>query len=73
MAGTLAFMIAVSTLFFTVILSLLGALNIIALVSLMILFNILQWLFAPHLINALYKAQEVSKSIAPSYTAWLKG
>jgi len=65
MIGTLAFIIAVSTLFFTVILSLLGALNIIALASFVILFNILQWLFAPHLINALYKAREVSKSDNP--------
>jgi len=65
MVGTLAFIIAVTTLFFTIILSLLGGLNILALAFLVVLFNIVQWLFAPHLIDALHKTREVSKSDSP--------
>lgn len=66
MLGTLAIIIAFSTLFFTVILSLLGALDIIALAFFVILFNIAQWLFAPYLINALYRVKKVSEQDAPS-------
>jgi len=73
MLGTLAFIIAVSTLFFTVILSLLGALNIIALAFFVIVFNIVQWLFAPHLINALYRAREVSESDNPKLYGMVEG
>jgi len=73
MLGTLAFIIAVSTLFFTVILSLLGALNIIALAFFVILFNIVQWLFAPHLINALYRAREVSEPDNPKLYGMVEG
>jgi heat shock protein HtpX len=63
--GTLALIITVSTLFFTVVLSLVGAFNILTLASLAIAFNLVQWLLAPKMINALYKAREVSRSDNP--------
>ena len=65
MVGTLAAVIGVSTLFFAIILSLLGALNIIALVSLVAVFNIAQWLFAPYLIEAIYQIREVGVRESP--------
>ena len=65
MVGTLAFIIAVSTLFFAAILSLMGGLNLIALTSFVILFNIGQWLVAPYLIDSLYSTRSVSRSESP--------
>lgn len=73
MLGTLAVIISFSTLFFTVILSWLGASNIIAIAFFVILFNIAQWLFAPHLINALYRAREVSEPENPKLYGMVKG
>jgi len=63
--GTLAFIIAVSTLFFTIVLSLLGVFNILGLAFFVILFNLIQWLLAPYMINALYGVREVSKTDQP--------
>jgi heat shock protein HtpX len=60
--GTLALLIAISTLFFTIILSIVGITNILAIGFFVILFNIIQWLIAPYLINSMYQTQEVSKS-----------
>ncbi|MBS7642974.1 M48 family metalloprotease [Candidatus Bathyarchaeota archaeon] len=65
MLGTLAILIAISTLFFTFILRLLGVFNIAALLFLVIIFNLIQWLIAPYLINALYRTREVSKVNQP--------
>lgn len=65
MIGTLAFVIALSTLFFTVILAWIGVFNIVALVFFVVIFNILQWLIAPYLIDALYRTLEVSRSQEP--------
>ena len=62
MIGSLAFIIAASTLAFTVIMSLTGTLNLIALAFVVVAFNLVQWLFAPRLIDALYKVREVSKA-----------
>jgi heat shock protein HtpX len=64
MIGTLALIFAVSTLFFAVILSLLG-LGITAIALFVVIFNIAQWLFAPYLIDALYRVREVSASENP--------
>lgn len=61
MVGTLAFLIGLSTLFFAVILSLIGPLNIILLVSFVIIFNLIQWLIAPYMIDAMYKVKEISR------------
>lgn len=65
MLGTLAIIIGVSTAFFGALLQYLGTLNIITLTTLVALFNIAQWLFAPHLINALYHVKEVKSTDLP--------
>ena len=59
--GTLAAIIGLSTLFFTVILSLMGV-NLIVLPFFVVIFNIIQWLIAPYLIDAMYRVKEASKS-----------
>jgi len=61
---TLAAIIGLSTLFFAVILSLLGV-NLIVLPFFVVIFNIIQWLIAPYLIDMMYRAREVSKSEEP--------
>ncbi|MCK5563428.1 M48 family metalloprotease, partial [Candidatus Bathyarchaeota archaeon] len=63
--GTLAVIIGLSTLFFTVILSLTGAFNFLTLIIFVVLFNIAQWLFAPYLIDAMYRVKKVSRSENP--------
>jgi len=65
MIGTLALLIAVSTFFFTVVLSLMGIMDIAALAFFVVGFNIIQWLIAPYLIGALYRVKEVSESENP--------
>ena len=65
MAGTLAVIIGASTLFFTIILSLIGTLSLLNVAFLAVAFNILQWLIAPYLINAMYSVREVSESEEP--------
>ena len=65
MIATLAAIIGLSTLFFTIILSLVDALNIYSLALLVVLFNVLQWLFAPHLIDAMYRVKKVTREEEP--------
>lgn len=65
MLGTLALIIGVSTLFMTIILSAIGAFSIVTLGIFVVGFNLLQWLFAPKMIDALYKVREVDKSKNP--------
>jgi len=65
MFGTLAIIISLSTLVFTVLLSLLGSLDIITLGILVVAFNILQWLISPYIIDALYRARELPESENP--------
>ncbi len=62
--GTLAVIIGLSTLFFTVILSLIGV-NLIVLPFFVVAFSIIQWLIAPYLIDAMYRVKEVSRSENP--------
>ncbi len=62
--GTLAVIIGLSTLFFTVILSLAGV-SLIVLPFFVVVFNIIQWLIAPYLIDAMYRVKEVSRSENP--------
>jgi len=66
MAGTLAIIISLSTLFFTIILSLIGTFSLLNMAFFVVAFNILQWLIAPYLINAMYRVREVSESEEPS-------
>ncbi|MEM3737070.1 MAG: zinc metalloprotease HtpX [Candidatus Bathyarchaeia archaeon] len=64
MLGTVALIVAVSTLFFTVLLSSVGA-SLLFIVPIIIIFNILQWLFAPKMINAMYRVEEIPRSRNP--------
>lgn len=65
MVGTLAIIIGLSTLFFTVILNLAGSLNLITLGILIVTFNIFQWLISPYIIDALYHVREISEHENP--------
>jgi heat shock protein HtpX len=65
MLGTLAIIIGLSTLVFTVILSLVGSLDLITLGVLVVAFNIVQWLISPYIIDALYKTQELPQNENP--------
>lgn len=62
--GTLAAIIGLSTLFFAGLLWFLSV-DLLLLPILVILFNIVQWLIAPYLIDAIYRAREVSRSEKP--------
>jgi len=72
MVGTLALIIGLSTLFFTVILSLTGTFSITWLIIFIVGFNILQWLIAPYLIDAIYRAKPVSPSENPELHAMVE-
>ena len=63
--GTLAFIIGASTLFFTIILSLTNAFSLYTMVFFVVGFNILQWLVAPYLIDAIYHVKEVQEKDHP--------
>lgn len=62
--GTLALIIGLSTLFFTVILSLAGV-SVIYLPFIVVIFNIIQWLIAPYMIDAMYRVKEVKPQDDP--------
>ena len=63
--GTVAAIIGLSTLFFTVILSLAGV-NIMFMPFIVIVFNIIQWLIAPYLIDSIYRVKQVNRSEDPA-------
>ena len=65
MAGTLAIIFGLSTLVFTVILSLAGVFDILFLGVLVVAFNIIQWLISPYLVGAIYKARELPENEKP--------
>jgi len=65
MIGTLALIIGLSTLFFTFLLTLLGVSNIVTMGLFIVVFNVAQWLFAPYLIDLMYRAKKVSKTEEP--------
>jgi len=65
MAGTLAIIIGLSTLFFTVILSLVSSFNLITLGILVVAFNILQWLISPYIVDALYNVKAIPEHENP--------
>lgn len=69
MYGTLAIIIGVSSAFFAAILWLVNITNILFLVALVAAFNIIQWLVAPYLINAMYRVKEVKPGEAPKLQA----
>ncbi|MBS7656249.1 M48 family metalloprotease [Candidatus Bathyarchaeota archaeon] len=69
MIGTLALIIGISTLILAIILTLIGDFNVILLAGLVLVFNLAQWLFAPYLINALYRVRKLSKQEHPKLHA----
>ncbi len=72
MFGTLAFIIGVSTLFFTVILSLMNTFSFYTMLFFVVGFNLLQWLIAPYLINAMYRVKEVKEADNPKLYGMVK-
>ena len=65
MAGTLAIIIGLSTLVFTLILSWAGVFDILTLGVLVVAFNIIQWLIAPYMVDAIYKVKALPENENP--------
>ncbi len=66
MVGTLALIFGLSTLVFTLILTLAGiGLDIITIGVLVVIFNIAQWLFSPYLVGAIYRVKEMPPNENP--------
>jgi heat shock protein HtpX len=65
MAGTLALIIGLSTLFFTVILTLTASFDLLTLGVLVALFNVVMWLISPYLIGAMYHVRAMSPTEHP--------
>lgn len=65
MAGTLAIIFGLSTLVFTIIMSLAGVFDILTLGIIVVTFNIFQWLISPYLVGAIYKVREIPEDENP--------
>jgi heat shock protein HtpX len=65
MIGTLALIIGLSTLVFTVILSLAGVFDLLTLGILVVTINIVQWLIAPYMVDAIYKVRALPENENP--------
>ncbi len=65
MAGTLALIFGLSTLVFTVIMSLAGVFDILTLAIIVVSFNIIQWLISPYLVGAIYRVRELPENENP--------
>jgi heat shock protein HtpX len=65
MAGTLAIIFGLSTLVFTVIMSLAGVFDLLTLAIFVVSFNILQWLISPYLVGAIYKVRALPENENP--------
>jgi len=65
MVGTVAAIIGLSTLFMTIILSMFDVLSFSSLALMIVLLNVGQWLFAPYLIDMMYRVKKVSRAEEP--------
>ncbi|MCW3992615.1 MAG: zinc metalloprotease HtpX [Candidatus Bathyarchaeota archaeon] len=65
MAGTIAVIIGVSTLGFTLIMSPLGVFSLFSLILVVATFNVVQWLFAPQLIKMFYGVRQLKEKEHP--------
>ncbi len=65
MLGTLALIIGISTLLFTVVLSYIGTLSLFSLATFVVGFNLLQWLIAPYIIDMMYGVREAPRESYP--------
>ena len=72
MLGTVALIIAVSTLGLGAILSMSGAFNIYTLILLVAVFNIAQWLIAPYLVNSIYGVRPLIQMKPLDFTQWFR-
>jgi heat shock protein HtpX len=72
MAGTLAIIISLSTLVFTVILSLFTTFSFVTLGILVVAFNIFQWLISPYIIDSLYRIREIREDENPKLHAMIE-
>ena len=58
MLAAVALLIGLSTLFITVVLTLIGITNLYLILGFVIIFNLLQWLISPYIVDALYRVKE---------------
>ena len=65
MATTVALIIAVTTLAFSAVLWWFDALDLMTLFTTVGLFNVAQWLFAPYLVNMMYKVKKAEPGERP--------
>ena len=65
MAATLALIFGLSTLVFAVIMSLAGVFDILTLGLLVVVINIVQWLFAPYIVDGLYRVRPLAEADNP--------
>ncbi|MGF3522155.1 MAG: zinc metalloprotease HtpX [Candidatus Bathyarchaeia archaeon] len=65
MAATLAVIFGLSTLVFTVLLTLAGVIDLVTIAIIVVAFNVLQWLFSPYLVDAIYRVKEVKQTENP--------
>ena len=72
MAGTLAIIFGLSTLVFTVILSLFTTFSFVTLGILVVAFNIFQWLISPYIIGSLYRIREIREDENPKLHAMIE-
>jgi heat shock protein HtpX len=66
MAATLAIIFGLSTLVFAVILSLAGVFDILTLGIIVVAINIAQWLFAPYIVDAMYRVKPMAETDNPT-------
>ena len=65
MVGTLAIIFGLSTLVFTVLLSLAGIFDFVTLGIIVVAINIGQWLFSPYIVDAFYKVRALTEEENP--------
>ncbi len=65
MVATLALIFGLSTLMFGLILTWAGSFSLMTMGILVVTFNIVQWLFAPYLVGAIYKVREMKADENP--------
>ncbi|MDG6933406.1 MAG: M48 family metalloprotease [Nitrososphaerota archaeon] len=65
MLATLALVIGASTLFISLLLYVVGGLSIVSILILVVLFNVVQWLVSPYMIQGLYRCKEVPENQSP--------
>ncbi len=67
MIGTTALIITVSTVLLAIVLSFIGTLSLSILIPLVVGLNLIQWLIAPYIIDAIYRVEEAD----PTRYSWL--